>query len=258
LELGEDILKLLREKRMNDYREKIYGRYVTLGLRERVNVTKEQLEQMARWYKRAVGRFLPEDREISILDLGCGHGTFLYFLKKEGYKNILGVDISREQIELAKKIGIKEVKCQDVLHFLRNTDGEFNVITAFDLIEHFRKDEVLLLSKLVYRALKVQGLFILRTINGESPFSGRLRYADLTHEICFTRTSISAALLSANFRKVKVFPAYHYFPRGVRSNIKYILWKIFEFGLRVYMMAETGNFRDDYIFTQNLLAVAYK
>jgi 2-polyprenyl-3-methyl-5-hydroxy-6-metoxy-1,4-benzoquinol methylase len=229
-----------------------------VGLRERVNITKEQLQQMARWYKRAVGRFLPEDRDTRILDLGCGHGTFLYFLKKEGYKNILGVDVSPEQIELAKKIGINEIKCRNVLDFLKNIEDKFDVITAFDLIEHFRKDEFLLLSKLVYRALKAQGLFILRTINGESPFSGRLRYADLTHEICFTRRSISTALLNANFKRVKVFPAYHYFPRGVRSNIRYLLWKIIELGLRMYMMAETGNFKDGYIFTQNLLAIGYK
>jgi cyclopropane fatty-acyl-phospholipid synthase-like methyltransferase len=150
------------------------------------------------------------------------------------------------------------VKYDNVLNFLRNTKEKFDVITAFDLIEHFRKEEFLLLSKLVYRALKVQGLFILRTINGESPFSGRLRYADLTHEICFTRRSISTALLNANFKRVKVLPAYHYFPRGVRSNIRYLLWKMIELGLRMYMMAETGNFRDDYIFTQNLLAVGYK
>lgn len=229
-----------------------------MGLRERVNITKKQLQQMSRWYKKAIGRFLPEDKQARILDLGCGNGAFLYFLKREGYKNILGIDVSPEQIELAKKIGINGVKCQDVLDFLKNSDEKFNVITAFDLIEHFRKDEFLLLSKLVYRALKAQGLFILRTINGETPFSGRLRYADLTHEICFTRRSISTALLNANFKKVKALPAYHYFPEGIRSSIKFTIWKIIEFGLRIYMMVETGNFKDKYIFTQNLLGVGYK
>jgi 2-polyprenyl-3-methyl-5-hydroxy-6-metoxy-1,4-benzoquinol methylase len=244
---------------MNDYREKIYRKYVTLGLRERVNVTKEQLEQMARWYEKAIGPFLPKDKETKILDLGCGHGTFLYFLKKEGYRNILGIDISPEQTDLAKKIGIYEVKCQGVLQFLKNTTEKFDIITAFDVIEHFHKDELLSFVELVSKALNSHsGVFILRTVNGESPFAGRYRYWDFTHEICFTRTSIFTILLNAGFEKAKVLPAYHYFPRGLRSNIKYALWKMIELGLRIYMMAETGNFKDNYIFTQNLLAIGYK
>jgi SAM-dependent methyltransferase len=47
-----------------------------------------------------ISRHLPQDREAKILDLACGHGAFLHYLRLAGYANCSGVDISPEQIEL--------------------------------------------------------------------------------------------------------------------------------------------------------------
>ena len=43
---------------------------------------------------------LPGDK-----DAACGAGHFLYFLKQQGYQNIHGIDLSAEQLEMAKKNG---------------------------------------------------------------------------------------------------------------------------------------------------------
>jgi cyclopropane fatty-acyl-phospholipid synthase-like methyltransferase len=38
------------------------------------------------------------DRSARILDLGCGHGVFIYFHREAGYTNVVGVDKSPEQV----------------------------------------------------------------------------------------------------------------------------------------------------------------
>lgn len=42
------------------------------------------------------------DKKYAVLDLGCGNGRLLTFLKKKGYKSYLGVDQSVELLKFAK------------------------------------------------------------------------------------------------------------------------------------------------------------
>lgn len=41
--------------------------------------------------------------DFSVLDLGCGNGRLLLYLKKQGYKDYVGVDQSKELLKFAKK-----------------------------------------------------------------------------------------------------------------------------------------------------------
>src|SRR5437870_7579155 len=54
--------------------------------------------------------FRSANKAARIADLGCGYGSFLYFLHEEGYRNIAGVDISAEQVDSARKLGIPDRK----------------------------------------------------------------------------------------------------------------------------------------------------
>ena len=48
-----------------------------------------------------VSKLTPKGKKI--LELGSGHGFFLEMMQKEGY-DIIGIDISKEKREIAKKI----------------------------------------------------------------------------------------------------------------------------------------------------------
>ena len=56
-----------------------------------------------------VSKWIPKNSHI--LDLGCGDGSMLYELKKELNVNGLGVDISKEniQLSLAKSLNVIEL-----------------------------------------------------------------------------------------------------------------------------------------------------
>lgn len=239
-----------------DYREVLYSMYVsthTSRLYGEVDLSsiKRQFLVWDKYYR----RHLPRNEKIKILDVGCGNGGFLYYLKTVGYKDCFGIDIGKEQIELARKLGIENVEVSDIREFLKDKKGNYDVIFARDFLEHFKKEEIFNILRLIYNALSSNGRFILQSPNGESPFSGKYRYGDFTHEIAFTRTSLYQILRSVGFRKVRVYSV-DPVPHGLKSLIRYFLWKIIEVFLKFYMLIETGSGKG--IFTQNLICVAEK
>lgn len=206
-------------------------------------------------WKKYYGRFLPPGRAADIIDLGCGDGGFVHFLKSMGFENSIGIDISRERVEAALKLGIKGVMHADLREFLSGKQRAYDAVFARDVIEHFAKEEVIEVFEAVRDALKPDGLFVIQTPNGESPLSGRLRYGDFTHEVIFTRTSLNQTLRAAGFGETGFYPAGPV-PKGIKSAVRYVLWKAIEALLRFYNAVEMGGFSG--IYTQNLIAAAKK
>lgn len=241
-----------------DYRSRLYHDYIKTHFGFIRDISIEALEGYRVFFKHYFGRFLPKDKRARILDVGCGYGAFLYFLRKEGYQDVYGVDISPEQVEAAKRLGLEGVYCGDLRTFLEehNNIKEFGCITALDLVEHFPKQEVLPFLEMVYGALKPNGTFIMQGPNAESPFFGAIRYADFTHEMAFTRESVSQILRHVGFANIKVCstgPVVH----GLLSAARWIIWQGVRLLLTLYLAAETGVLRG-HILTQNLIAVAQK
>ncbi len=103
-------------------------------------------------------KYLPDnEKNVQILDLGCGTGINFEILEKFG--KVEGVDISDEAIKFCKKRGYQDISKGNVtdLHLPENT---FDVVTAFDMLEHIEDDEKALRN--MHKVLKPGGLaFIL-------------------------------------------------------------------------------------------------
>jgi 2-polyprenyl-3-methyl-5-hydroxy-6-metoxy-1,4-benzoquinol methylase len=156
---------------------------------------------------------------------------------------------------LQKNLGINCVECSEIGNFLQGKSQCYDIIFARDVIEHLKKEEIIAILKLIYDSLKPGGKFIIQTPNLESPFGCRYRYADFSHEVGFTRTSLNQVLRCCGFKKVDFYPT-RPVPKGVKSAIRFILWKFIETLLRFYMLVETGT--GDGIFTQNIISCAEK
>src|SRR5687768_1313002 len=50
------------------------------------------------------------NKEIRILDAGCGTGGFLRYLRHHGYTNSVGIDIANIAVELSRKQGFEVIK----------------------------------------------------------------------------------------------------------------------------------------------------
>ena len=238
------------------WQDKFYSSYVSTQTRSLYG--EANLEAIRREFpvwRSYFGRALPENKEAVLLDAGCGNGGFVYFLLSQGYTNVQGVDISLEQVEEAKRLGIQNVLCTDFFDFLEEKKKIYDAIFARDVIEHFTKDELLELLELFFHALKSGGRLIIQTPNLESPFGSGYRHCDFTHEIGVTRTSLAQVLRVIGFQEPSFYPTGPV-PKGIKSAVRFILWKLIEGALRFYVLVETGTAQG--IFTQNLIAVARK
>jgi hypothetical protein len=148
------------------------------------------------------------------------------------------------------------VYCGDLVEFLQKHPGGFDCITALDVIEHFPKREILPLLDVLYQALKPSGTFMMQSPNVDGPFGSRYRYSDFSHEVAFTKTSISQALSVIGFTNILICPTGPVV-HGLLSAGRWVLWQTIRLLLQLFLLAETGSFRG-HILTQNLIAVAQK
>jgi predicted TPR repeat methyltransferase len=122
----------------------------------------------------------------------------LNYLKQAGFTNLAGIDISADQAAEAVARGFNAVEA-DALQFLPQHKAEYDVIVAMDVIEHFRKEELLELLGATRDALKPGGLFLLQTPNGEGLMPGYVIYGDLTHFTILSPLSLRHVLTVAGF-----------------------------------------------------------
>ncbi len=242
---------------MSIYRERIYQHYVNARHNSLTPLSISGLASRAPYLKKVIREHFPSDRRAKIIDVGCGHGALVHFAATAGYENVVGVDRSTEQVQEARRLGILGVSEGDLIETLEALSAEsMDLVVAFDVIEHFTKDELVPFVDEVHRVLRKGGKWILHTPNGESPFVGRIRYGDFTHEQAFTRISIAQLLMASGFSRVSCYEDAPV-PHGIKSAVRFVLWKVFRGGFRILLAAETG-FLDESIFSQNFLAVSVK
>ena len=248
----------MSEQHIHTYRARIYGAYASARDEPLAPATLAGLAPRLPYFRRLIARCMPQDREATVLELGCGHGALLYALQQAGYVNTCGVDGSAEQVEAARQLDIAGVAQGDAMQTLAETpDASVDVVIAFDMIEHFTKAELVGLVDEVGRVLKRGGRWIIHAPNAESPFGMRIRYGDYTHELAFTRQSLAQVLLTSSFAHVECFedrPVLH----GLKSSVRAVLWQLIRVVLLFFIAVETGSLDRRAVFSQNLLAVAWK
>lgn len=176
-----------------------------------------------------------------------------------GYSNIRGVDISLEQVAAANASGLENIEEQDLFAALEALgDHSMDTIISIDVVEHLARPDFIALADAVHRALKPGGRWIIHTVNAESPYSGRIRYGDLTHELAYTRASIAQGLRVAGFSGPISCRDSDAPPHGIASLVRWIIWKVLRAGMVVRLGAEIGGDARNAVLTQNLIAVAIK
>ncbi len=236
--------------------EDLYTNYVSTHTSVLYGETsKSAIEKQFPIWNAYFGNLLPYNKNAKILDIGCGDGGFILWLRSLGYTDVRGIDISLEQVNLAKTNGIEGVMAGDFFKTLPNQKDSFDFIIARDVLEHIAKDRVVDALSLIRESLRSGGNFIAQTVNAENLLWGRLRYGDFTHELAFTKNSLQQVLYISGFTKVKAYaqrPVIH----GLKSLIRYVFWMLFELFLHMYLIIETGSW--DAIFTQNIVMDARK
>jgi 2-polyprenyl-3-methyl-5-hydroxy-6-metoxy-1,4-benzoquinol methylase len=241
---------------MDSWKQRLYDTYVSSG-QAGSTVAEWDAYDLSRFpfYRRLIQDHVPAGSEQRIVDLACGHGALVHCLKESGYLNVAGVDISPEQIDLARRFGLNEVECSAILPFLSSSDRDYDVVFLLDILEHLTRPQLFELLDQVHRVTAPGGRVIITVPNGAGLFGMRIRYGDLTHETCFTPNSINQALKTVGFSKVRAFEI-RPVPHGLTSTLRALLWRVMTVPHRLLLAAETGV--TGQILTQNMLVTARK
>jgi SAM-dependent methyltransferase len=201
--------------------------------------------------------WLPESKAARIVDLACGGGKLLHFFVEQGYQRVEGVDTSPDQVALSRQV-TPSVALGDVIEFLESHPAQFDLITGFDIVEHFNKDEVLRFLDAAYVALNPGGRLILQTPNAGVPWGLQLRYGDFTHELGFNTNALGRLLNLAGFvgtdaRECDPPP----YGLSLFSSIRFLLWQLIRLQHMTLNLIETWNIGDR-IFTRVFLITGFK
>lgn len=105
-----------------------------------------EVEQSHWWYigrRRIIAGFVEQicrevtDRRPRILDVGCGTGANLLLLSKYGQAE--GVDVSEDALAFCRARGLEKVTL-GAGEEMPYEDGTFDLVTAFDVVEHMDDD----------------------------------------------------------------------------------------------------------------------
>jgi len=148
--------------------------------------------------------FLPADPGAAILDLACGAGEFLCYLRSRGYTAARGIDLSGEQLALARGMGLQNVAQEDALAHLRAHPRAYDFILASHIVEHLPKGEVVESLGLMGKALRAGGRLVVLLPNAGSPLGLPYAFGDFTHEVYFTAMSLAQAAALAGLPILRI------------------------------------------------------
>ncbi len=102
-----------------------------------------------------------------VLDIGCGWGSFAKFAAQKYGVKVVGVTVSKEQVEFGTKLcaGLPvEIRLQDY----RDVDEKFDHIVSLGMFEHVGVKNYKTYMEVARRCLNDEGLFLLHTIGSNA------------------------------------------------------------------------------------------
>jgi 2-polyprenyl-3-methyl-5-hydroxy-6-metoxy-1,4-benzoquinol methylase len=156
----------------------------------------------------------------SVLDVGCGNGTFLHLASEAGYR-ARGLDVSPAAADSCRKRGL-HASAGD---FLRADLPQFDLVTFWDVLEHLRDPRAFLLRA---RSLLRPGGRVLIKVPGlgtaffpllaAQPRLTRVMLGTPGHVQFFSPRSLAALLRACGLSAAEWRPAMHFrSPRPARS-----------------------------------------
>ena len=177
-------------------------------------------------------------------------------LRRRGYINLYGVDIGEEQINYLTSYGLKLVKA-DIFKYLEDDTRKYDLITLFDVLEHFTKDEIAILLPLIKQRMTRSGMLVVRVPNAEAIFKGSIMYGDFTHETYLTKRSMIQLFKTFDYGTVNVYPVFGA-SNTLKSKLAHLLYSMYVKFYKMLLYIDNSESAAFFLPTQNILGIISK
>ena len=233
----------------------IYKNYISLKRGKSSNYIPSEYKMISNYIYKSLFK---SNSEINVLEIGCGEGNLMQYLAKIFKCNILGIDISSKQVDLAKKKSLNVIH-KDIFEYLDSDycKDNFDLIILIDVIEHLPKNKIEDLFFRLSKILKKDGSIILKFPNGYSPLSQIYFAADFTHDWLPTSTSLEQISISSGLRLHAQKPIYIKV-KSISSIIRFSLLIFLDYLFRFIFCIVNGPSYISTICTANILVIFKK
>lgn len=183
-------------------------------------------------------KFLQHHKVKSVLDLTCGTGSQVFFLKNLNY-NVIGSDFSPALLKIArKKAHQTNLKIDFIDGDMRKLKlGEFDAcITMFNAIGHLNKNDFTKTIKNIHRNLKNNGIYIFDIFNLEAINEENIHNFTMQTSKIIDKTQILQSQISTINKAKGLLTSYDNYISQTQNNKP----KIFnnKFSLQIYKAEE--------------------
>jgi 2-polyprenyl-3-methyl-5-hydroxy-6-metoxy-1,4-benzoquinol methylase len=143
---------------------------------------------------------LSNDRQFSLIDIGCGNGGFLKAVRNEVPNSIIkGLDPSKQAVENCKEIEIDVI--QAGINDISKMNIEVDVISLISVLEHLPDPREAIRE--IKKALGSTGIFYIEIPNTLKPEVSLTGFFGFEHIVHFTPATIYKLLKEEGFNKIK-------------------------------------------------------
>jgi len=103
---------------------------------------------------------------MTVLDIGCGWGSFMRFAAERYGVHCTGITISKEQAEYGKKM-CEGLPVEFILQDYRDLRGQYDRIVSLGMFEHVGRKNYRTYFEAARKNLKDDGLFLMHSIGGK-------------------------------------------------------------------------------------------
>ncbi len=150
-DIGNDLYQAMLDKRMN---------YTCGYWREAKSLDEAQEAKLE-----LVCKKLHLEPGMRILELGCGWGSFAKYAAEKYGVEVVGVTVSKEQVELGKKL-CQGLPVELYLKDYRTVTGTYDRVVSIGIMEHVGYKNYRTYMKVVDRCLAKDGIAFIHTIGG--------------------------------------------------------------------------------------------
>jgi len=227
-------------------------------------VSEQNKRRMERYFDIIINSVSKNIRSLSICDIGCGYGYFLSIAQKAGARSLLGLELMRKYVPIAKKLYDVEVTTEKATKIRERR--KFDVVTMFDVIEHVSDLKEFILD--VKSLLAPKGIIVVTTPRNNNligsiskllcrSFPGiagtflNAQGYSREHIQLFSNKSLSIFLGSNNFKTLKHFNlvdiaapfSFYDFPFAEKGTFTHVLAvAFFNFMYKIHLFPKNKQF----------------